>query len=114
MDKLWLVLLFLGIFLICSIIVKRIVINALNTAERRSTISAITAEKNDPKVYWEESGKKRNFENAEVVLSENDFFENEETEFSPTFEEEFSNLSDEETEEILKKAGIYTEESEDE
>ncbi len=114
MDKLWIVLLFLGVFLIGSSIVKRLVINALSTADRQSAISAITADKDDPKVYWEESGKKRNFENAKITLSEKDFFEKEETEFSETFEDEFSGLSDEEAAEILKEAGIFEEGSEGE
>lgn len=110
MDKIWIVLLFLGVFLLGSSIVKRLMIRFINSADRQDMISAMVSEKEDPKVFWEESGNRREPENAEYVLSEEDFFENEATEFSETFEEEFSGLSDEEKENILMEAELFEEE----
>ncbi|MBQ2861768.1 MAG: hypothetical protein IJE83_03155, partial [Oscillospiraceae bacterium] len=64
-------------------------------------------EKEDPKVFWQEEGKRREPENAEYVLPEEDFFENEQTEFFETFEEELKNLSDEDKEQIFEEAGLF-------
>lgn len=106
MDKIWIVLLFLGVFLIGSNLVKRMMIRFLSSADRQSSISVITAEKEDPVVFWREEGKRRLPENAEYELLEKDFFEKEENEFAESFEEEFSNLSDEEINSILEEAEL--------
>ena len=110
MDKLWIVLLFLGVFLILSNLVKRFAIRFINSAEAQSSVSVITAEKEDPRVFWNEEGKRREPDLAEYELSEEDFFEKEETEFFENFEDEFSSLSDEEIDTVLKEAEIFEEE----
>lgn len=110
MDKIWIVLLFLGVFLLGSSVVKRLMIRFINTADRQDAVFAIVAEKEDPKVFWNESGNRREPENAKYTLLEEDFFENEVMEFSETFEEELSSLSDEEIDEVLKTAEIFKEE----
>ncbi len=96
MDKLWIVLLFLCVFFIGQALVKRFAINALRSADRQSAVAAITAEKEDSRVYWNEEGKRRNFENAEYILPEKDFTEGEETEFAQDLEEEIESISLEE------------------
>ena len=112
MDKLWIVLLFLGVFLIGSNIIKRIAIRFINSAEAQTYVSAITSEKDDPKVFWEEKGFRREPEQADFVLPEEDFFENEKTEFCEDFEDEFKNLSEEEKERIFAESGIFETEGE--
>lgn len=112
MDKMWIVLLFLCVFLIGNAVVKKIVIRFLNSADNQSAISAIAAEKDDPKVFWEKEGFRREPENAEFVLPEKDFFENEKTEISENFEDEFSGLSDSEAREILLETGLFEKEGE--
>lgn len=108
------VLLFLGVFLIGSNIVKKLAIRFINSADNQSTLSAITAGKEDPKVFWAEEGNRRDFEQAEYTLPEEDFFEREKTEFAETFEEEFGSLSDEEIESVLEEAGLFEKEGEGE
>ena len=110
MDKIWIVLLFLGVFLLGSSIVKRMMIRFINSADRQDAVSAIVAEKEDPRVFWKEEGKRRDPENAEYELLEEDFFENEKIEFSERFEDEFSGLSDEEAEKILLEAELLEKE----
>ena len=110
MDKLWIVLLFLGVFLLGSNIIKGIAIRFLNSAENQSSVSMIISEEDDPKVFWEEKGFRRKAEQADFVLPEEDFFENEKTEFSEDFEKELSGISEEEANEILKEAGLYEKE----
>ena len=107
MDKLWIVLLFLGVFLLGSSFIKRIAIRFLNSAENQNAVSAITAEKDDPKVFWKENGLRREPQQADFELPEEDFFENEKTEFSENFEEELKNLSEEEIAEVLEEAGLF-------
>lgn len=67
----------------------------------------MTSEKEDPKVFWKEEGRRREPEQAEYELCEKDFFEKEETEFENSFEEEFSNLSDDEINAILEEAELF-------
>ena len=110
MDKLWIVLLFLGVFLFVNNLIKRAAIRFLNSADNQSSVSAITAEKDDPKVFWEENGFRREAQQADYELPEEDFFENEKTEFSESFEDEFKNLSEEEIGEVLKEAGLFEKE----
>lgn len=112
MDKMWIVLLFLGVFLIADNIIRRIAIRSLNSAENQSAVSAITTEKEDTRVFWAEEGLRREPENAEFELPEEDFFGNEKTEISEKFEDEFSGLSEEETEKILKETGLFEKEGE--
>lgn len=109
MDKLWIVLLFLGVFLILSNLVKRFAIRFINSAEAQSAVSVMVSEKEDPRVFWNEEGKRREPEQAEYEISEEDFFEKEETEFSENFEDEFSSLSDEEINAVLREAEIFEE-----
>ncbi|MBQ6877884.1 MAG: hypothetical protein IJO22_05735 [Oscillospiraceae bacterium] len=106
MDKLWIVLLFLGVFLLLSNLVKRFAIRFLNSAENKSAVSVIAAEKDDPKVFWAEEGFRREPQQAEFDLPEDDFFENEKTEFCESFEDELKNLSEEEICEVLEKSGL--------
>lgn len=108
MDKLWIVLLFLGVFFIGSSLVKRLMIRFINSADNQSAISAMTADKEDPKVFWAEEGLRRDFEQAEYDLPEEDFFENEITEID--FEKDIENLSDEEINAILEETGLFEEE----
>ena len=110
MDKLWIVLLFLGVFLILSNLIKSFAIRFLNSAENQSSVSAIVSEKDDPKVFWAEEGFRREPEQAEFELPEEDFFENEKTEFPEKFEDEFKNLSEEEIDKVLTDAGLFEEE----
>ena len=92
-DKLWIVLIFLCVFLLGTAVVKKLTIKALSSAERQSTISLMTEGKDDPKVFWEEEGCRREFENADYTLPENDFIENERTEFPENLEEEMDSIS---------------------
>lgn len=107
MDKIWIVLLFLGVFLIGSSIVKRIMIRFINSADNQSSVSVAAAEKEDPKVFWKEEGLRREFEQAEFELPKEDFFENEKNEFSEKFEDEFSNLDENEIKKILEEAKLF-------
>ncbi len=100
-DKLWIVLLFLCVFLLGTAIVKRFAINALQSADRQSAVTALTAEKEDSRVYWSEEGKRREFAQAEYVLPEKDFTENEETELPEDLEDEIESISLEEALAIL-------------
>ena len=109
MDKLWIVLLFLGVFLLLSNLVKRFAIRFINSAEAQSAVSVMVSEKEDPRVFWKEEGKRREPELAEYELSEDDFFEKEETEFSEKFEDEFSSLSEDEISEVLREAKLLEE-----
>ena len=54
---------------------------------------------------WKNSGKYRDFENAEYELGKEDFFENEVTEAESLYEA-FEGLSDDEVEMIAEEAGI--------
>ena len=110
MDKLWIVLLFLGVFLFVNNLIKRAAIRFLNSADNQSSVSAITAEKDDPKVFWKENGFRREAQQADYELPEADFFENEKTEFSESFEDEFKNLSEEEIGKVLTDAGLFEKE----
>ena len=112
MDKLWIVLLFLGVFLFVNNFIKRAAIRFLNSADNQSSVSAITAEKDDPKVFWEENGFRREAQQADYELPEADFFENEKTEFSENFEDELKNLSEKEIAEVLEEAGLFEKEGE--
>ena len=113
MNKIWIVLLFLCVFLLLSSIVKRFAIRFINSAESQSSYSPTIAEKEDPRVFWNEEGKRREPENAEYELPEEDFFETEKTEFPETFEESFFGLSEDEKEKILSEAGLFEEEGDD-
>ena len=112
MDKLWIVFLFLGVFLILSNLIKSFAIRFLNSAENQSSVSAIVSEKDDPKVFWKERGFRREPQQADFELPEEDFFENEKTEFFENFEEEFKNLSEEEQNRIFEEAGLLETEGE--
>ncbi len=112
MDKLFIVILFLCAFLICSSIVKRFAIKSINSAENKSAVSAITAEKDDPKIFWEKEGFRREPLQADFELPDTDFFENEKTEFEESFEREFENLSYEDTCEILETVGLFEKDDE--
>ena len=50
-------------------------------------ITNIVVSKDDPKVFWNEKGFRREPEQAEFVLPGEDFVENEKMEFSENFEE---------------------------
>lgn len=113
MDKLWIVILFLCAFLICSCIVKRFAIKSLNSAESRSAVGVITAEKDDPKVFWEKEGFRREPQQADFELPDTDFFENEKMEFEESFERELENLSYEDVCEILETAGLFEKDDEE-
>ena len=112
MDKFWTVLLFLFVFLLVSSIVKRLAVRFINSADNKKAVSVITAEKEDPKVFFAEEGLRRDFEKAEYTLPEEDFFENEKNEFSESFEEEFNALSDDEARMILEESGLFEKEGE--
>lgn len=72
----------------------------------------MTAEKEDPRVFWKEEGKRRDFEQAEYELPEEDFFENEKTELALDFEKEIAALSDEEINIIFEEADLFEKEGE--
>lgn len=112
MDKVWIILLFLFVFLLVSSIVKRLAIRFISSADSQNAVSVITEEKEDPKVFFAEEGLRRDFENAEYTLPEEDFFENEKTEFADSFEKEFDALSDEEARMILEQSGLFEKEGE--
>lgn len=63
-----------------------------------------------PKDIWKKEGCSRSFENAEYTLQDEDFFEDEKTEFPQTEEELFSGISEEEKQSILKEAGLLEDE----
>ena len=109
MDKLWIVFLFLGVFLLINNFAKRFFIGLINSDKCESSVFVPEDDENDPKVFWEKEGFRRMPEQAEYVLPEEDFFENEKTEFSEEFEGEFSGLSEKEVKNILEEAGIFEE-----
>ena len=112
MDKLWIVLLFLGVFLLINNFAKRFLIKVIASEKCESSVFVSSEDETDPKVFWEKEGFRRNAEQADFVLPKEDFFENEKTEFSEDFEKELSGISEEEAKEILKEAGIYEMEGE--
>ena len=61
---------------------------------------------NDLASDWKNSGKYRDFENAEYELGEEDFFENEVTEAESLYEA-FEGLSDDEVKMIAEETGIF-------
>lgn len=109
MDKLWIVFLFLGVFLLINNFAKRFFIGLINSDKCESSVFVPEDDENDPKVFWEKEGFRRIPEQAEFVLPEEDFFENEKTEFSEEFEGEFSGLSEKEINNILEETGIFEE-----
>ena len=109
MDKLWIVFLFLGVFLLINNFAKRFFIGLINSDKCESSVFVPEDDENDPKVFWEKEGFRRKPEQAEYVLPEEDFFENEKTEFSEEFEGEFSGLSEKEIKKILEETGIFEE-----
>ena len=109
MDKLWIVFLFLGVFLFINNFAKRFFIGLIASDKCESSVFVPEDDENDPKVFWEKEGFRREPEQAEYILPEKDFFEDEKTEFSEDFEEEFSGLSEKEIENILEEAGIFEE-----
>ena len=112
MDKLWIVFLFLGVFLLVNNFAKRFLIKMIASGKTESAVFVNPEEEDDPKASWEKRGQRREPEQAEFDLPEEDFFENEKTEFCENFEEELQNLSEEEISEVLEKAGIIDEEGE--
>ncbi|MBR5309812.1 MAG: hypothetical protein IKU42_01650 [Oscillospiraceae bacterium] len=113
MDKLWIVLLFLCVFFIGNGMIKRLFVRYMSSGKAEDINFVSAEDKEDPKIYWEKSGNRREPENAEFVLPDEDFFENEKLEFYQNFEDEFSGLSDEEKEKILHEAELYSEEGKD-
>ena len=109
MDKLWIVFLFLGVFLLINNFAKRFFIGLINSDKCESSVFIPEDDENDPKVFWKKEGFRRKPEQAEYVLPEEDFFENEKTEFSEEFEGEFSGLSEKEINKILEETGIFEE-----
>lgn len=110
MDKIWIVFLFLGVFLIGNNLIKRIIFGKIASDAMENPSEVTFEEKEDLRVFWAEEGLRREPENAEYVLPEEDFFENEKNEFSESFEEEFHGLSDEEKEKILMEAELFEKE----
>ena len=109
MDKLWIVFLFLGVFLLINNFAKRFLIKRIASQKTESTVFINPEEEDDPKVSWEKRGQRREPLQAEFDLPEEDFFENEKNEFCKNFEEEFKNLSEEEISEVLEKSGMLNE-----
>ena len=112
MDKLWIVFLFLGVFLLVNNFAKRFLIKLIASGKTENTVFVSPEEEDDPKASWEKRGQRREPEQAEFNLPEEDFFGNEKTEFCENFEEALLNLSEEEISEVLEKAGIFNEEGE--
>lgn len=113
MDKIWIVFLFLGIMLFGNRAVKYFLIRKMSSEAAGNDAFVPFEEKEDPKVFWEKEGLRREPELADYQLSEEDFFENEKTEFSGSFEEEFRGISEADAKDILIKAGIYEKRGED-
>ena len=112
MDKLWIVFLFLGVFLLINNFAKRFFIGLINSDKCESSVFIPEDDENDPKVFWEENGFRREAQQADYELPEADFFENEKTEFSENFEDELKNLSEKEIAEVLEEAGLFEKEGE--
>ena len=113
MDKLWIVFLFLGVFLLINNFAKRFLIKLIVSGKTEPEVFVSAEESGeDPRIFWEKNGLRREPEQADFSVPEEDFFENEKTEFPENFEEEFLGISEEETEEILKEAGLYEREGE--
>ena len=109
MDKLWIVFLFIGVFLLINNFAKRFFIGLINSDKCESSVFVPEDDENDPKVFWEEKGFRREPQQADFELPEEDFFENEKTEFSEEFEGEFSGLSEKEINKIHRfiTGGFY-------
>ncbi len=112
MDKLWIVLLFLGVFLFINNFAKRFLIKAMVSKNSESSVFVSLEDESDPKVFWEKEGFRREPQQADFILPEEDFFENEKNEFSENFEEELEKLSEEEIDKVLKEAGLFEKEGE--
>ncbi|MGN0628780.1 MAG: hypothetical protein ACI4IW_04050 [Oscillospiraceae bacterium] len=101
----WEVLVFIAVLLVCSVLVRRFIIKMINSADRQSASAVIAAGSDDPLARWNESGRRRDFENADYELPAEDFFENEKTEL-PNLEKALEGLSEREAEEIMRESGI--------
>ncbi len=112
MDKLWIVFLFLGVFLLINNFAKRLLINRIASGKTDGDVFIIPEDEQDQRILWEKRGQRREPQKAEFDLPKEDFFENEKTEFYGSFEEELKNLSEEEICEVLEKAGIFEKEGE--
>ena len=113
MDKLWIVFLFLGVFLLINNFAKRFLVKLIASGKTEPEVFVSAEERGeDPKIFWEKNGFRREPEQADFSVPEEDFFENEKNEFSENFEEEFSGISEEEADKILKEAGLYEVEGE--
>ncbi len=112
MDKLWIVFLFLGVFLLINNFAKRFLISMIASKKYESSVFVPNEDETDPKVFWEKEGFRREPEQAEFDLPAKDFFEDERTEFSGNFEDELKNLSDDELEKVLNEAGLLNKEGE--
>ena len=93
------------LFVVALILGQRIFIRFFAKVSRR--FSDVNTEENGTNTAsdWRNSGKSRNFENAEYELENEDFFENEVTEVENIYEA-FDGLSDDEIETIAEEAGI--------
>ncbi len=103
MEKLIIVLLFLGAMIIGKGIFTRLLGRMMNSAAAKGIEFSPEGETDLDR--WKASGCGRNFENAEMELPAEDFFENETTELQ-SLEEAFAGLSAAEAEKILNLAGI--------
>ena len=53
MDKLWIVFLFLGVFLLINNFAKRFLIKAMASKNTESPVFVSSEDETDPKVFWE-------------------------------------------------------------
>lgn len=112
MDKIWIIFLFLIVMILANRAMKYFLIRKMSAKAEESGAFASPEDEEDPKIFWENKGFRREPQQAEIEIPEEDFFENEKTEFSESFEEEFKGISETEAKDILIKAGIYEKEGE--
>lgn len=112
MDKIWIVFLFLIVMLAGNRAVKYFIIRKMSSEAAGNDAFVPSEEKEDPKIFWEKEGFRREPQQADYILPEEDFFENEKTEFPESFPDELKGISEAEAKAILLESGIYRKEGE--
>lgn len=105
MENWWIFLIFSATCVLCAFISAKTSRKYMNYYESDGS-SAPPEKKPSPKEILKKEGCFRSFENAELELPKEDFFENEKTELPETMEELFSGLSEEEKEAVIKEAEL--------
>lgn len=108
MDGYGIIGLFLAVLFLAVFFTRRFSQRMIVSSERRSLPFS---EEKKPEEVFADGGRRRAFETADYTLPEKDFMEKETTELWD-LEDSLMELSEEEAKEILKEAGLYSDEEE--